>query len=78
MASPLRAPLVTHIHFLPTPVMAGVRAAKANLIPGLTVQCLMALVVALYYLYKPFHGVLQQVAAVKAHCGELHLRRSAQ
>ena len=45
-----------------TPWQIGVRAARANLVPGLVLQVAAAAFVAAYYLSPAFHALLQHVA----------------
>ena len=49
--------------------MAGIRAAKANLLPGLIVQVAMLVVVLGYYFYPPTTEWLDAMARVKARWG---------
>jgi uncharacterized integral membrane protein len=51
------------------PFSAGFRAARANLIPGLVVQILMAALVLVYYFLPPAHSWFQLLAAAKAQWG---------
>lgn len=51
------------------PLLAGLKSARANFIPGLLVQALMALVVAAYYLYPPARDWFQAVGDAKARLG---------
>ena len=52
--------------------MAGIRAARANLVPGLIVQTAMLAVVLAYYFYPPTTGWLDAMAQVKARWGFLY------
>lgn len=54
-----------------TPILAGLHAAKANIIPGLIVQSLMLFIVLGYYYYPPVRHALTSVAQLKAHYGLL-------
>ncbi|HAL92895.1 MAG TPA: hypothetical protein DCM68_07725 [Verrucomicrobia bacterium] len=45
-----------------TPWQIGVRAARANLVPGLVLQVAAVLFVVAYYRSASFHGLLQHVA----------------
>ena len=47
------------------PWMAGIRAAKANLLPALLVQGAMAVVVACYFTYPPTTQWLDYLANLK-------------
>lgn len=51
------------------PWMAGLRAARANVVPGLIVQLAMLAVVLAYYFYPPTTEWLDAVARVKARWG---------
>ncbi|MGL5020200.1 MAG: hypothetical protein ACRDBP_18840 [Luteolibacter sp.] len=51
------------------PWMAGLRAARANVIPGLIVQGLMFAVLMAYYFYPPMRGWLDGLAEVRARWG---------
>ena len=51
------------------PWTAGLRAARANVVPGLIVQALMLSIVMAYYFYPPTRGWLDGLAAVKARWG---------
>lgn len=51
------------------PWVAGMRAAKANLVPGLIVQIAMLAVVLGYYFYPPTRGWLDFMARLKAEWG---------
>jgi hypothetical protein len=48
------------------PWLAGLRAARANLVPGLVVQSLMLGVLLAYFFYPPMRAWLDALAAVKA------------
>jgi hypothetical protein len=52
-----------------TPWQIGVRAARANLVPGLVLQVVAATFVVAYYLSPGFHGLLQHVAGVQDRYG---------
>lgn len=49
--------------------MAGLRAARANVVPGLIVQSLMLSVLLAYYFYPPMSHWLNGLAAVKERWG---------
>jgi len=49
--------------------MAGLRAARANVVPGLIVQALMLTVLLAYYFYPPTRSLLDQLAGVKSRWG---------
>ena len=51
------------------PWMAGIRAARANIAPGLLVQGMMLAVLLGYYYYPPTQDLLNQLAAVKQRWG---------
>lgn len=51
------------------PWTAGLRAARANVVPGLIVQSLMLAVLLAYYFYPPTRLWLDQLAAVKSRWG---------
>jgi len=51
------------------PWLAGIRAAKANIIPGLLVQGLMFTLLVAYYFYPPTTRWLNQLAVFKEHWG---------
>jgi hypothetical protein len=51
------------------PWTAGLRAARANVLPGLIVQALMLSTLMAYYFYPPARGGFDQLAAVKARLG---------
>jgi hypothetical protein len=51
------------------PWMAGLRAARANVVPGLIVQGLMLSVLASYYLDSPMRGWLDGLAEIRARWG---------
>ena len=51
------------------PWTAGLRAARANVVPGLIVQALMFSILMAYYFYPPTRGWLDGLAAVKARWG---------
>lgn len=55
----------------PIPFLLGLRAAKANLIPGLLVQTLMVGVVVAYYYHPATKEILNSVAEIKARSGVL-------
>jgi hypothetical protein len=54
-----------------TPLLIGLRAAKANLVPGMIVQALMAILLIAYYAYPAVHAWLQTLAQAKATGGLL-------
>jgi hypothetical protein len=49
--------------------MAGLRAARANVVPGLMVQGVMLGLLLAYRFYPPTTGLLNQLASVKEHWG---------
>jgi hypothetical protein len=51
------------------PWLAGLRAARANVVPGLIVQSLMLAMLLAYYFYPPMRGWLNGLAEVKARWG---------
>lgn len=51
------------------PWAAGLRAARANLVPGLLVQGMMLALLLAYYFYKPTHDWLDRLALLKARWG---------
>lgn len=51
------------------PWTAGLRAARANVVPGLIVQGLMLAVLIAYYFYPPTRDWLDELAALKARLG---------
>ncbi|MGL4398375.1 MAG: hypothetical protein ACRCXD_00780 [Luteolibacter sp.] len=51
------------------PWMAGLRAARANALPGLIVQALMFAVLMAYYFYPPMRSWLDGLAGVRARWG---------
>lgn len=51
------------------PWAAGLRAARANVAPGLIVQGLMLTILLAYYFYSPTRGFLDQLALLKSHLG---------
>lgn len=51
------------------PWTAGLRAARANVVPGLIVQGLMLSILLAYYFYPPTHAWLDGLAALKARWG---------
>lgn len=53
----------------PLPLLIGLQAARANLVPGLIVQTVMIAVVLAYYYYEPAQVWLAQLAEVKARWG---------
>lgn len=48
------------------PWLAGLRAARANVVPGLIVQALMLAVLLAYYFYPPTRYWLDELAEIKA------------
>jgi hypothetical protein len=48
------------------PWLAGLRAARANLVPGLMVQVLMLGLLLAYYFYPPTRDLLNELAGLKA------------
>ena len=53
----------------PTPLWIGLRAAKANLIPGMIVQAAMLALGLAYYYYAPAKEGLEQLATLKKEWG---------
>lgn len=53
----------------PSPLSIGLRAAKANMIPGLIVQAAMLALGLAYYYYAPAKEALEQLAALKKEWG---------
>lgn len=51
------------------PWAAGLRAARANLVPGLMVQAAMLGILLAYFFYPPMRGWLDRLAEVKARWG---------
>jgi hypothetical protein len=51
------------------PWMAGLRAARANLVPGLIVQALMLAMLLAYYFYPPMQSWLDRLAEIKTRWG---------
>lgn len=51
------------------PWRKGVRAAKANLVPGLIVQSVMVALMLAYFLHPPTRELLERLAAVKSRWG---------
>ena len=51
------------------PWAAGLRAARANLLPGLMVQGIMLALLLAYYFYPPTHDWLDRLAVLKARWG---------
>ena len=51
------------------PWIAGLRAARANVVPGLIVQGLMLTVLLAYYFYPPMRGWLDELAKIKERLG---------
>ena len=49
------------------PWLAGLRAARANVVPGLIVQAMMLAVLLAYYFYPPTRIRLDELAEIKAH-----------
>ena len=48
------------------PWLAGLRAARANVVPGLIVQALMLAMLLAYYFYPPTRYWLDELAEIKA------------
>jgi len=59
------------MHTEKTPLLIGLRAAKANLVPGLIVQAMMASLLAAYYLQPQVHAWLSVLAVIKQNGGYL-------
>lgn len=53
------------------PLAVGLHAARANLVPGLIVQAVMASVLLAYFFYPPAREWLERLAEVKARWGYL-------
>ncbi|MCW1926508.1 hypothetical protein OKA05_28410 [Luteolibacter arcticus] len=51
------------------PWRAGLRAVRANVVPGLIVQGAMVVLLVLYYFHPPSHGVFVRLAETKAAWG---------
>lgn len=51
------------------PWTSGLRAARANVVPGLIVQSLMLVLLLAYYFYPPMQAWLDQLAVVKSRWG---------
>jgi hypothetical protein len=51
------------------PWLAGLRAARANLVPGLMVQAAMLAILLAYFFYPPMRDWLDRLAEVKARWG---------
>ena len=51
------------------PFSAGLRSARANLLPGLVIQLLMIALVAAYYFFPPSRSCFQVLAMAKARWG---------
>ena len=51
------------------PWRAGLRAVRANVLPGLIVQSAMVLLLVLYYFYPPAQAVFERLAKTKAAWG---------
>lgn len=56
----------TSLSFREAPWKEGLRAARANVLPGLIVQALMLTVLLAYYFYPPTRSWLDQLAEVKS------------
>ncbi|MGB6221870.1 hypothetical protein [Haloferula sp.] len=54
------------------PWRAGLRAAKANVIPGLMVQAVMVGLLVAYYFHPPTRELLERLAEVKSRWGYLY------
>jgi hypothetical protein len=59
------------VHTEKTPLLIGLRAARANLVPGLVVQAMMIALVAAYYLHPATHDWLELLARAKQRGGFL-------
>ena len=55
----------------PSPLLAGLSAARANLIPGVLIQTVMLVLVVAYYHYAPTRAALNVLAAWKGRYGYL-------
>jgi len=51
------------------PLLIGLHAARANVVPGLIVQAAMVAVVLAYYFYEPARAWMAQLALLKQHWG---------
>lgn len=61
---PLSSPAMP-VKARPRPWVAGMHAARANLVPGLIVQAMMLAMLLAYYFYPPMREVLNDAAALK-------------
>lgn len=52
-----------------SPLRQSLRAARANLAPGLVLQCFAAALVAAYYLHGPSRAALERLAAFRTEVG---------
>ena len=53
----------------PHPLLIGLRAARANIVPGLIVQAVAVILVGAYYFYPPARGGFEQLALLKQRWG---------
>lgn len=51
------------------PLLVGLHAARANVLPGLVVQALMVALVAGYYFYRPSAALLEGLSRMRAEIG---------
>jgi len=58
-----------HMHTEKTPLLIGLRAAKANIVPGLIIQAMMAALLVAYYTQPVVHGWLSVLADAKQRGG---------
>jgi len=65
----MESPPIIHTSTWATSWQIGVRAARANLIPGVILQVAAALTVVAYYRSDSFHALLQQVAVLQIRHG---------
>jgi hypothetical protein len=63
---PHRSPALPAV-LRPRPWLAGLAAARANLVPGLIVQAVMLSMLLSYYFFPPMQLALNSLAALKAH-----------
>ncbi len=59
-------PAISPILSREAPWTAGLRAARANVVPGLIVQALMFTMLLAYYFYPPTRGWLDALAVIKS------------
>ena len=51
------------------PWRGGLRAARANLLPGLVLQALALALVLAYYWHAPTHGIVDRLSALRVDLG---------